>query len=508
MDKIKIMKSKFTFIFLLINFCGISQGYGSYVLENDTLTESGDDILVTSDAIFAMSFTRCQPNAQICGRVYKFDMDFNFLWSLDLPLINISNENSLQLYNDSTLITVGRNNSVDQNEGFYHYLVNTDGEIIDFIFHSLPYELNIAYGSCVQNDVLYMYGTSREFLSTSGIDVDALIVTHELNTGLDSLVYFDYEDNFYVDIYDLQKNSDSTLVFISRRRNFDYLFERDYVIEEIQPDGSRIELYNLLVSDELGITNAPSLEVLSDGRMAFFKPDETYLNGSKTIRILDKFGNFLHDIILRDEIWPDTKILYNMSKTSDGGFILCGQYFDRTDLTETTIEFNGMLAKVNSQGDLVWIRQYRHEHNVTEEPTRSFLFDVKELPNGDIVATGNVENTTNDLWIIKTNSEGCFGDDDCGETTVSIEEEIFQKSYINVYPNPVIVGQDLQVEISSHVSRSVDYQLIDMQGRMVQSGQVVSGMNMVRTSGFASGSYVLNIDLGERGMESKVVIVK
>jgi len=455
-----------------------------------------------------MSSTRCQPDAQSCSLLRKFDLNLNPIWSLYFPQTRKSNENGISILNDSTLVIVGRNNSQSIEQAFYHHKVTTEGLILDFVEHPLPYDLNITYGNCTFNNSIYMYGVAVEDESSSEIDVDALIVTHNLNSGLDSLDYFDYDVNFGVDIYDLQKNSDSTLVFISRRRNFDYLFERDYVIEEIQHDGTRRELYYLLVPEELGITNSPSLEVLSDGRIAFFKPDETYLNGSKTIRILDKFGNFLHDILLRDEIWPDTKVLYNMSKTSDGGFILCGQYFDRTDLTETTIEFNGMLAKVDSQGELVWIRQYRHDHNGTGAPTRSFLFDVKELLNGDIVATGSVENTPSDLWVIKTNSEGCLGDDDCGENTVGIEEEIFQKSYINVYPNPMIIGQDLQVEVSSQESGRVDYQLIDMQGTMVQRGQMVSGMNMVSTSGFASGSYVLNIDLGARGMESKVVVVK
>ena len=139
---------------LLLYFCCISQGYGSYVFENDTLAESGNDLLLTPHSVYTKSLTRCQPSAQACGRVHKFDTDINFMWSLDLPLFNIGNEHSMHLLNDSTIIAVGRNNMSDQDEGFYHYVVNTEGEIIDFIAHQLPYESNINYGSLISNNIL------------------------------------------------------------------------------------------------------------------------------------------------------------------------------------------------------------------------------------------------------------------------------------------------------------------------------------------------------------------
>ncbi len=493
--------------FILVCFNLTGQEYKSFVMIDDTITEGGHDIVYFDDYFYTMSLTKCQPDAQSCALLRKFDRNLDLLWALYFPQTRKSNENGINILNDSTLIIVGRNNTLNDQQAFYHHTVNTDGQILDFIEHPLPYESNITLGSYLHNNVLYMFGTSREFLSTTGIDVDALIVSHDINTNQDELDYFDYGNNFYVDIYDLQNNSDTTLVFISRRRNFDYSSERDYVIEEIQPDGSRIELYNVKVPNETGIKDNPSLEVLSDGRIAFFKTDETDFGTSRTIRILNSSGDFLQDIIIWDQIFPDVSTHYNLTSTNDGGFVISGQYIDRT-MSDDESQLNGMLLKVDKEGELEWVRQYKHYHNGTGEPTRSFLFDVKELPNGDIIATGNVENITNDLWVIKTNSEGCLGDGDCGETTVSIEEEIFQRSYINVYPNPVISGKNLQVEVSSQVSGRVDYQLIDMQGRTVHLGQMVSGINMVSTSGFASGSYVLNIDLGVRGLESKVVIVK
>lgn len=140
---------------LLLYFCCISQGYGSYVFENDTLAESGNDLLLTSHAVYTMSLTRCQPNAQSCGRINKFDLNLDFIWSLDLPDFIIANENSLHLINDSILIAVGRKNMVDQEEGFYHYTLNTDGEIINFTTHPLPYESNFNYGSLIHNNTLY-----------------------------------------------------------------------------------------------------------------------------------------------------------------------------------------------------------------------------------------------------------------------------------------------------------------------------------------------------------------
>lgn len=485
----------------------IGQDYKSYVVVDDTISESGDNIVYHRDYIYTMSLTACQPDAQSCAQLRKFDRNLNEQWTLYFPNTRKSNEHSINILNDSILIISGRNNSQNQQQAFYHHVVSTDGHVLDFVEHALPYESNIIYGSYIQNNVLHMYGATEEDVSNPEIDVDALITTYNLETGEQINDYFDYGDNFYVDIYDLQNNTDSTLVFISRRRNFSYGSERDYVIEEIQPDGSRREIYNVMVPDENGIKGSPSLTVLSDGRMAFFKTDESGSGFSKTFRILEQDGSFSHDVLIWEEFFPDYIDCYSLTATQDGGFIIAGQYFDRPVIDGVSWK-NGMLFKITEEGELDWIRQYRNQHNITGDAIRSFLFDVKELPNGDIVATGVVHNNTSDLWVIKTNSEGCLGDDDCGETTVSIEEEIFQKSYINVYPNPVIAGQDLQVEVSSQVSGSVDYQLIDMQGILVKLGQMVSGMNMVSTSGFASGSYVLNIDLGVRGMESKVVVVK
>jgi hypothetical protein len=486
-------------------FC---QEYGSYVLENDTITEGGDDLLFHNEYIYTISLTRCQPDAQSCTQLRKFDSDFNLMWSMYFPSLRKANENGLHVLNDSTLLLAGRNNSINPTQAFYHYVIHISGEIVSMKSHELPYESNINLGNYLQDSVLFMFGTSREFLSTEGINVDALLAIYDFRYENQVIEYFDYDDNFYVDIYDLQPWTDSTLVFISRRRNFMYGSERDYVVEEILPDMSRRELYKIKVDDETGITNAPSLEVLSDGKIAFFKPDTTYLNGSVTVRILDQKGSFEKDIILWEEIFPDIQKLYNMSRTTDGGFLLSGNYLDRTHDEPSSTTFNGMIGKVSADGVLEWIRQYKHRDNITGEPVRSFLFDVKELPNGDIIATGNVENITSDLWVIKTNSEGCLGEDDCGETTVSITDEIIKTNYINVYPNPVIIGGDLQVEVSSQISGKVPYRMYGIQGEIISSGLLDRGHNMVDTSSLVSGIYTMQVDLGVRGVESHQVVVR
>ncbi len=124
-----------------------AQEYLSFIMVDDTITESADHIMYHENHIYTMSLTRCQPNAQSCALLRKFDLNLNPIWSHYFPQTTKSNENGINILNDSTLIIVGRNNSLNQKQAFYHHIISTNGEVLGFIEHQLPYESNITLGS-------------------------------------------------------------------------------------------------------------------------------------------------------------------------------------------------------------------------------------------------------------------------------------------------------------------------------------------------------------------------
>ncbi|NVJ47231.1 MAG: T9SS type A sorting domain-containing protein, partial [Cytophagia bacterium] len=80
---------------------------------------------------------------------------------------------------------------------------------------------------------------------------------------------------------------------------------------------------------------------------------------------------------------------------------------------------------------------------------------------------------------------------------------------LNVYPNPVQVGQNLSVSIEGNDPATISWLLLDMNGRVVYEGNFTnSGLLQINTSEMKDGVYLLRIYGPEKAAETRKVIIR
>jgi|GEM_PF-3243375 len=351
-----------------------------------------------------------------------------------------------------------------------------------------------------------MYGATDANGANPEIDVDAVIVRHSLTDNMSEYEIFDY-DHLAVNIWDMQKWSDGSLVFFSQRRQQEYFSERDLVIEKILPDGGRIDLYSMLI-EQSDIGQLPNMTVLANGNIVFQILDQQ-LSGNRW-RVVSEEGVYLFDINFGASVFhPDNVKVSDIIRLVDGGFLAVGRYVDFTDIQDGIgREDNGLLMKVEDNGELGWIRSYRNTHEDTGEYAESYLSAAIELPNGDIVATGSVRQETSDLWVLKVDSNGCLDEDNCGELTTSVDvTPQLTRQLVNVWPNPV-VGKHIQVEVSNELSPPYQVTLYAPSGKVIMSNQLEEHRSTITLPNeMLSGMIHLQLRKGGQILYSKGVVV-
>lgn len=74
--------------------------------------------------------------------------------------------------------------------------------------------------------------------------------------------------------------------------------------------------------------------------------------------------------------------------------------------------------------------------------------------------------------------------------TLGIQEAEINIS-LKVYPNPTV--NNLTLQIDNYNNEQLSYQLFDLQGRLLSSGQVTERQTQINTSGLASSAYFINV---------------
>ena len=64
----------------------------------------------------------------------------------------------------------------------------------------------------------------------------------------------------------------------------------------------------------------------------------------------------------------------------------------------------GWLLKINSAGNTIWSKEY-----FVRVDKSNYIYDIKPASNSGYIFCGEAWNNTKDLWVVKTDSNGCFG---------------------------------------------------------------------------------------------------
>ena len=87
--------------------------------------------------------------------------------------------------------------------------------------------------------------------------------------------------------------------------------------------------------------------------------------------------------------------------------------------------------------------------------------------------------------------------------SIGIAETEMQFSLV-AYPNPTL--SDLMLRVEDHKNENLIYMLYDMQGQLVESNAIPSTETQINTSVLSAGTYMLNILLGNKTIQSFKII--
>ncbi len=133
---------------------------------------------------------------------------------------------------------------------------------------------------------------------------------------------------------------------------------------------------------------------------------------------------------------------------NDGSIITCGKYAESSNPSLTNSDYNGVILKVNKDGNFRWMREYSHYG--TGNSYEGF-YGLDRALDGGFILCGSVQNLPHaKAWAVKTDSTGCVTPG-CASSTVTVDSLIIPKdtsiavginkwvsddSEFHVYPNP------------------------------------------------------------------------
>jgi hypothetical protein len=147
----------------------------------------------------------------------------------------------------------------------------------------------------------------------------------------------------------------------------------------------------------------------------------------------------------------------------------------------------------------------------------NYLYDILELPNGDIAAVGWAGASTisplQQTWLLKVDSNGCFGPGNCPPNLITGVNDYVSSSgvenQISVYPNPFKDELNVKFTTINEVKESFTLELIDAStGRlMLKQSLNINSNTVINTTGISNGVFILHL-VGTENTNRYIKLVK
>lgn len=221
----------------------------------------------------------------------------------------------------------------------------------------------------------------------------------------------------------------------------------------------------------------------------------------------DSLGNLVWEWIRYGTVAQRRQVL-SLLELPDGDLVGVGWYEEGSSPVYTA----GWMFRLSPEGMLRWERLY---HRVGHDYR---LYSVNLDSEGSLIATGEVDTTgmvsnTGDIWVLKTDSEGCLhpGCTEVWNTTVAASEPAAPEDgggVLSIQPNPA----SSQVHLSwPLLAASPDVRLLvaDVFGRQAAEVRLAAGetTHVLDLSGFATGLYFVTVtDKGKPIHKGKFIV--
>ncbi|MBK8659061.1 MAG: T9SS type A sorting domain-containing protein [Bacteroidetes bacterium] len=191
--------------------------------------------------------------------------------------------------------------------------------------------------------------------------------------------------------------------------------------------------------------------------------------------------------------------LYDVEILQDGKYIVCGTTPEWG--TDSAHHF-GWILKIDTDGTILWERKYVAYERFG---TYSFLYDIDVLPNGDLLACGELRFTFNvgitpiqQGWILRTDSNGCVIENCILSSPLTREEE----SAIQVWPNPA--SNYVIVSLENEMLHA-ELKVFDVTGKLMIEKNVTEEQTAIDVSDLNRGMYLMIAE--KQGMFARVKMV-
>lgn len=212
---------------------------------------------------------------------------------------------------------------------------------------------------------------------------------------------------------------------------------------------------------------------------------------------IDSDRNFEWGVDIRDSLPYAENIFTKLIAPSDGsGYVAVGLIYN-VNYEETGWDLNGLIAKVSTEGDSLWIRRY----NYVESPADYHIFyDVEETADGGFIMVGQAtdhftggESPLQQAWIVKVDEYGCLVPgcqliDNVSEPVIDLK--------LSLYPNPARDYLNVFYYDPAHRGE-VNFCIVDVQGKLMQafSSRFNDITHIIPLSGYPAGQYYLQAEI-------------
>ena len=212
----------------------------------------------------------------------------------------------------------------------------------------------------------------------------------------------------------------------------------------------------------------------------------------------DSIGEYVHKTISK----VDSEITGIATGKNGDYFFIHGRYNKVNDSIPPQ-GYYGFIWKISNDGEVIWDRKYHHT-GMDLEAYHS-IANLIELDNGDLVTIGIVSGLEKlEMWMMRLNSEGCFGEPECGEENIytNTEDILSFDQSLNIFPNP----SSGQINLAGIEESVIKVEVMSLHGR---SMLVSEGFNIitVNTNDLPEGMYIIRTTTSESKIYTAKVLV-
>lgn len=440
-------------MFLLVCWLLIPFVYGQntyskiYDVDPDATRNYLHDFEILSDNIFTYSTTFCKIEDSLhttCVALSKYNLDG------DVLKISLLDSLDSQEYCYEGLTKNGQDlfmSTYIKGEKFKQTSViriNSDLNQLDINKYTGANESSYILNEGIEyiDESLYLYGNVNNHADTPD---SVQIIKTDIDGNELGRLYYSY-GNSTLEINNFQPTADGNFAFILKIKSpaganngFD-----GFQLMKIDTFGNVLSTFSFEDSDR----QPNRILATSDDGYVFssidhpFDGHDIFTTGYGLINKMDDEMDTLEwSLVLPNDQLVDGRHyrMYDYMEASNGDIVACGMVYDNTDtelatgVPDKNSTWNGFIIRLSPEGDILWLHLYKKPNDLLphDEYGRfrgALLKDIKELPDGRLIAAGNVfvntpqyyginefETEAYHLWLLIVDENGCLDGYDCEE---------------------------------------------------------------------------------------------